>query len=110
MSLTELVALANPTFAAGSGTSSSSSNAYGSASFGNDSYSSPDRFAAVRTLIRLEKFREAHKMLTLMPVESNEADRLNLLGFRARKSGNLKDAGTFNEQALMFHPRHTNAL
>mgnify|MGYP001158650917 CR=1 FL=1 len=95
MSLTELVALANPTFAAGSGTSSSSSNAYGSASFGNDSYSSPDRFAAVRTLIRLEKFKEAHKMLTLTPVESNEADRLNLLGFTVRKSGHLREPAHF---------------
>ncbi len=108
--LAVLIALANPTFAAGGGMSSSSSNAYGSSSSGNDSYGSPDRFAAVKTLIRLEKFKEAHKALKLMPVKSDEADRLNLLGFTARKSGNLKGAGTFYKQALVINPRHTNAL
>ena len=49
-------------------------------------------------------------MLKLMPVKSDEADRLNLLGFTARKSGNLKGAGTFYEQALMINSIHTNAL
>ena len=105
-----LVAFASPTFAAGGGTSSSSSNSYGSSSSGNDSYTSKDRFAKVHTLIRQEKFKEAHKVLKSMPVKLDEADRLNLLGFTARKSGNLKGAGTFYEQALMLNPRHTNAL
>lgn len=45
-----------------------------------------------------------------MPVKSDEADRLNLLSYTARKSGNLKDADRFYEQALMDNPRHTNAL
>ena len=110
MMLSVLITLANPTFAAGGGTSPSSSNAYGSSSSGTDSYGSPDRFAAVHTLIRLEKFKEAHRALKFMPVKSDEADRLNLLGFTARKSGNLKGASTFYEQALMINPRHTNAL
>ena len=105
-----LVAFANPTFAAGGGTSSSSSNTYGSSSSGNDSYGSKDRFAEVHTLIRLEKFKEAHKVLKSMPVKSDEADRLNLLGFTARKFGNLNGAGKFYEQALMLNPKHANAL
>ena len=49
-------------------------------------------------------------MLKLMPVPPDEADRLNLLGFTARKSGNLTGARTFYEQALMVNPRHTYAL
>ena len=110
MMLTVLIALANPTFAAGGGTSSSSSNFYSSSSSGNDSYGGPDRFAAVNILIRLEKFTEAHKARKLMPVKSDEADRLNLLGFTARKSGNLRGAGTLYKQALMINPRHTKLL
>ena len=108
--LTVLIGPANPTFAAGGGTSSGSSDAYGSSSSGDDSYGSPDRFAAVHTLITLERFKDAHKALKLLAAKSYEADRLNLLGFTARKSGNLKGAGTFYEQALMTNPRHINAL
>ena len=110
MMLAVLIALANPTFAAGGGTWSSSSNFYSSSPSGNDSYGSPDRFAAVNTLIRLEKFTEVQKARKLMPVKSDEADRLNLLGFTAHKSGNLRGAGTLYKQALMINPRHTNAL
>ena len=108
--LTVLIGPANPTFAGGGGTSSGSSNAYGSSSSGDNSYGSPDKFAAVHTLIRPERFKEAHKALKLIAVKSDEADRLKLLGFTARKSGNLKVADTFYEQALMTNPRHTNAL
>lgn len=33
-----------------------------------------------------------------------------MLGFTARKSGNLTAAGDFYEQALAINPRHTGAL
>ena len=90
MKIALLIALDNRTFAAGGGTSSSSSNVYGSYSSGNNSYGDPDRFAAVHTLIRQEKFTEAHKSLKLMLGKPDEADRLNLIGFTARRSRNLR--------------------
>ena len=70
-----------------------------------------DNFNEVNKLIKLEKFAEAHKMLKgLKKINTDEADRLNLLGFTARKSGNLTAAGDFYEQALAINPRHTGAL
>ena len=70
-----------------------------------------DRFNEINKLIKLEKFAEAHKMLKgLKKINTDEADRLNLLGFTARKSGNLTAAGDFYEQALAINPRHTGAL
>ena len=59
----------------------------------------------------MEKFAEAHKMLkSLKKVNTDEADRLNLLGFTARKSGDLVAAGDYYQQALALNPRHTGAL
>ena len=59
----------------------------------------------------MEKFAEAHKMLkSLKKVNTDEADRLNLLGFTARKSGDLAAAGDYYQQALALNPRHTGAL
>lgn len=49
-------------------------------------------------------------MLKLIPIKSDKADRLNLLGFTAHNSGNLKDVSTLNLKALMIDPRQTNAL
>ena len=46
----------------------------------------------------------------LKKINTDEADRLNLLGFTARKSGNLTAAADFYEQALALNPRHTGAL
>ena len=94
------------TFAAGSSSnSSSSSDRYGASS------AETNRFSKINALIRLEKFAEAHQMLKgLKKINTDEADRLNLLGFTARKSGNLTAAGDFYEQALAINPRHTGAL
>ena len=65
----------------------------------------------INKLIKLEKFAEAHKMLkSLKKVNTDEADRLNLLGFTARKSGDLAAAGDYYQQALALNPRHTGAL
>ena len=99
-------------FAAMSGGSSSSSTSYSSSSSDDSGpYSPTSRFKDINKLIKLEKFAEAHKMLkSLKKVNTDEADRLNLLGFTARKSGDLDAAGDYYEQALALNPRHTGAL
>ena len=99
-------------FAAMSGGSSSSSTSYSSSSSDDSGpYSPTSRFKDINKLIKLEKFAEAHKMLkSLKKVNTDEADRLNLLGFTARKSGDLDSAGDYYEQALALNPRHTGAL
>ena len=94
-----------------SSSNSSSSTSYSSSSDNSDPYAPTSRFNEVNKLIKLEKFAEAHKMLKgLKKINTDEADRLNLLGFTARKSGNLTAAGDFYEQALAINPRHTGAL
>ena len=103
-------------FAAMSGGSSSSSSSSSSTSYSSSSdesgpYSPTNRFKDINKLIKLEKFAEAHKMLkSLKKVNTDEADRLNLLGFTARKSGDLTAAGDYYQQALALNPRHTGAL
>ena len=94
--------------AAGGGTSSSSSSS--SYSSGSSNYKTADRFKEIHALIDQNEFGIAHMKLKAMPVKSDEADRLNLLGFTARKSGNLKAAAKFYELALEMHPKHRNAL
>ena len=94
-----------------SSSNSSSSINYSSSSDNSDPYAPTSRFNEINKLIKLEKFAEAHKMLKgLKKINTDEADRLNLLGFTARKSGNLTAAGDFYEQALAINPRHTGAL
>jgi tetratricopeptide (TPR) repeat protein len=95
-----------------SSSSSSSSASYSSSSSGGSgAYSQTNRFKDINKLIKLEKFSEARKMLeSLKKVNTDEADRLNLLGFTARKSGDLAAAGDYYQQALALNPRHTGAL
>ena len=94
-----------------SSSNSSSSTSYSSSSDNSDPYAPTSRFNEINKLIKLEKFAEAHKMLKgLKKINTDEADRLNLLGFTARKSGNLNAAGDYYEQALAINPRHTGAL
>ena len=93
--------LSQPLFAAGgysSGTSSASTNA------------SKDPFAAVYQLIEAKKFAEAHKALKILNVPTKQADKFNLLGFTARKSGDLEKASDYYNRALEINPKHVRAL
>ncbi len=97
---------------------SSSSNSYEPS--GDGTYASKkdrkkkqfDPFEQVYKLIRLEKFAEAHEALRFItiPTRSKQADKYNLLGYTARKSGNLKSAGEYYERALEINPEHIQAL
>ena len=94
-----------------SSSSSSSSTSYSSSSDDSGPYTATNRFKEINKLIKLEKFAEAHKLLkNLKKVNTDEADRFNLLGFTARKSGDLNAAGEFYQQALALNPKHTGAL
>ena len=93
--------LSQPLFAAGgysSGTSSASTN------------TSKDPFAAVYQLIEAKKFAEAHKVLEILNVPTKQADKFNLLGFTARKSGDLEKASDYYNRALQINPKHVRAL
>ena len=101
-----------------SSTASHSSNSY--ATSGNGNYGSKkdkkkkafDPFERIYGLIRLEKFAEAHEAIKFIsvPTPSKQADKFNLLGFTARKSGNLQAAGEYYERALEINPKHIQAL
>ena len=101
-----------------SSTASHSSNSY--ATSGNGNYGSRkdkkkkafDPFERIYGLIRLEKFAEAHEAIKFIsvPTPSKQADKFNLLGFTARKSGNLQAAGEYYERALEINPKHIQAL
>jgi len=71
-----------------------------------------DPFEHVYGLIRLEKFVEAHQSLKYIsvPTPSKQADKLNLLGFTARKSGDLSSAAKYYSEALEINPKHVQAL
>ena len=92
---------AQPLFSAGSYSSDTSSA---------ETSSNKDPFSAVYQLIDLKKFSEAHSALQLLEVPSKQADKFNLLGFTARKSGDYLSAATFYEKALSLDPKHVRAL
>ena len=111
-----------------SSSSSSSSNTSSASGYSNSSYSSTggggysskkdrkkkefDPFESIYGLIRLEKFAEAHESLKFIRVltPSKEADKYNLLGFTARKSGDLNVAAEYYKKALEINPKHIQAL
>ena len=111
-----------------SSSSSSSSNTSSASGYSNSSYSSTggggysskkdrkkkefDPFESIYGLIRLEKFAEAHESLKFIIVltPSKEADKYNLLGFTARKSGDLNAAAEYYKKALEINPKHIQAL
>ena len=93
--------LSQPLFAAGgysSGTSSASTN------------TSADPFATVYQLIEAQKFTEAHNILEVLNVPTKQADKFNLLGFTARKSGDFEKARAYYNRALEINPKHVRAL
>ena len=93
------------TFAAGSSNdSSSSSDRYGPSS------AETNRFSKINALVRLEKFAEAHAELKNLSPQTDEAERQNLLGFTARKSGDLVAAASYYYTALTIDPKHIGAL
>ena len=97
--------IGNFTFAAGSSSdTSSSSDRYGPSS------AETDRFSKINALIKLEKFAEAHAELKNLSPQKDEADRQNLLGFTARKSGDLVGAASYYNTALTIDPKHIGAL
>ena len=97
-------------FSAGANTASSSSTStksetsrYGKQSTG--------RFNEAKSLISKKKFYESYLILLTLPTKSkDEADRQNLLGFSARKSGQLGKAANHYERALKIDPKHKGAL
>lgn len=106
-----------PLFAAmtGGGSSSSSSDSSSSSSYSSKKDKKNkklDPFENVYGLIRLEKFDEAYESLKFIRVltPSKEADKYNLLGFTARKSGNLNAAAEYYTKALEINPKHIQAL
>ena len=134
LTLTLLLSI-QPLFAAMTGgggssssSSSSSSNTSSSSGSSNSSYSSTggggysskkdkkkkefDPFESIYGLIRLENFAEAHEALKFIRVltPSKEADKYNLLGFTARKSGDLNAAAEYYKKALDINPKHIQAL
>merc|ERR1711871_605605 len=101
-----------------SSNASSSSNSYSTSGSGNYGAKKDnkkkvfDPFERIYGLIRMEKFAEAHESLKFIsvPTRSKQADKYNLLGFTARKSGDLKSAGVYCEKALEINPKHIQAL
>ena len=105
------LASAQMTFAASSGSSSSPSSSSGSySSSNNDSNEIENPFLKATQLINYKKFDEAHKILESLPDLGDRAERYNLLGFTARKSGNLETAAEYYEKALYINSRHVGAL
>ena len=101
-----------------SGSSSMGSSSSGSSSSGSSSYSHSDDggnqpadpFDKAYQLINSENFGEAHKELKAMLAVSKTADLYNLLGFTARKSGDLVGASGYYEKALKINAKHIGAL
>ena len=101
-----------------SSSGSSSSGSSGSSSSGSSSYSHSDDggnqpadpFDKAYQLINSENFGEAHKELKTMLAVSKTADLYNLLGFTARKSGDLVGASGYYEKALKINAKHIGAL
>ena len=101
----------SPSSSSSSASSSSSSSGAGSYSNSNDGGNQPeDPFAKAYQLINSENFSKAHEELKTVNAGGRGADRYNLLGFTARKSGDLVGASQYYEKALELNPKHVGAL
>ena len=96
-------------FAAGSGGSSSSSGS-DSGSYSNSMSEPQGPFAKAYQLIASKKYVEAYKELKSVDAPNKNDDLNNLLGFTARKSGNLEAAAKYYDKALEINPKHVGAL
>tara|TARA_B100000787_G_scaffold145102_1_gene115125 strand:- start:994 stop:1500 length:507 start_codon:yes stop_codon:yes gene_type:complete len=97
----------------GSGSSMSSSSPSSSSSYSNSSDNTKETanpFLGANQLISYGKFDEAHKALKSLPDVGNRAERYNLLGFTARKSGDLIAAAEYYEKALYINSKHVGTL
>ena len=93
------------------GSSGSPAHFDGSSSFNDGSAGPENRFIEVNRLIKTKFYREAHNKLKNMQMKNtDEANRLSLLGFTASKYGDLATAEYYYNQALILHPRHAGAL
>ena len=90
--------------AAGDSSSSSSS------SYSNSMSAPEDPFAKAYQLIAGKKYAEAYKELKSVDAPNKSDDLNNLLGFTARKSGNLEAAAKYYDKALEINPKHVGAL
>ena len=73
--------------------------------------SSKGRFQEAKSLINQKKFIAAYSLLDSISMKSkDEADRQNLLGFTARKHGELDKAASHYKRALEIDPKHKGAL
>ena len=96
-------------FAAASGGNSSSSSS-DSGSYSNSMSAPQGPFVKAYQLIANKKYVEAYKELKSVDAPNKSDDLNNLLGFTARKSGNLEAAAKYYDKALEINPKHVGAL
>ena len=96
-------------FAASSDGSSSSSGS-DSGSYSNSMSEPQGPFAKAYQFIASKKYVEAYKELKSVDAPNKSDDLNNLLGFTARKSGNLEAAAKYYDKALEINPKHVGAL
>jgi len=101
LSIVALVALTAPLAAFAAGTEDGSSAAA----------TSSGTYADAKALIYAGKFAEARAILKeVTAAEPANADAWNLLGFSARKTGDLRAASKAYSKALKLNPTHLGAL
>jgi len=94
----------------GGGSSNSGGASYsGSGDGGMTFMDAPNIFERAYQLIDKKKYTEAYKELKSLSPEARD-DWNNLLGFTARKSGNLEKASEYYASALEINPKHVGAL
>tara|TARA_Y200000002_G_C22588517_1_gene624082 strand:+ start:478 stop:981 length:504 start_codon:yes stop_codon:yes gene_type:complete len=105
-----MAVIPSASFSAGANTTSSLSTSIISET-SRYSKQSKGRFSEAKSLIAQKKFHESYLFLLTLPIKSkDEADRQNLLGFSARKSGQLEKAANHYKSALKIDPNHKGAL
>ena len=92
-----------------SASSGGSSDAASSDAYSN-SMGATQNFKKAYQLIDEKKYSEAYKELKSLSSPKAADDWNNLLGFTARKSGNLDKAAVYYALALEINPKHVGAL